>query len=112
MYEELQQQVASIIQLLVNSKFEAIEQLTKGVRLPADQIQYAIEQYGRKLVSPPVEAFELMDVIKVQGHEPQTWSVNMPLWTEEEGRSDLSIELTVIKKEGDWLIELNDIHVL
>ena len=36
----------------------------------------------------------------------------MPLWTKEEGRSDLSIEVTVIKETSGFKIELDDIHVL
>jgi hypothetical protein len=36
----------------------------------------------------------------------------MPLWTREEGRSDLSVEITLIAQNGDFRIELDDIHVL
>jgi hypothetical protein len=36
----------------------------------------------------------------------------MPLWTREEGRSDLSIAITVIADGEGFRIELDDIHVL
>jgi hypothetical protein len=36
----------------------------------------------------------------------------MPLWTKEEGRSDLTLELTVTMGANDTQIELDDIHVL
>jgi hypothetical protein len=36
----------------------------------------------------------------------------MSLWTVEEGRSDLSLELTVAESGDGYLIEVDDIHVL
>jgi hypothetical protein len=37
----------------------------------------------------------------------------MPLTTKEEGRSDLSVELTLIEvMPGLWLTEIDNIHVL
>lgn len=97
---------------MVESQFERIEALTHGVRLPAVQIETAVKQYGRTLVQPPSEAYELMDVVEVHGAKPNRWSIVMPLWTKEEGRSDLSIEVTVIKETSGFKIELDDIHVL
>jgi hypothetical protein len=105
-------EVEAIIRLLVYGEFERIALLTKGVRLSAEEIKTAVEQYGQKLALPPSEAFQKMDVVKVQAANPARWSVTMPLWTEEEGRSDLSIELTIIRDGADFLIELDDIHVL
>ena len=72
----------------------------------------AINDYGRKLVLPPEDVFELMDVVEVRNAQPQQWSVAMPLWTREEGRSDLSIGVTVIADEDGYSVELDDIHVL
>jgi len=51
------------------------------------------------------EAFELDD-------EPGTWHVVIDLWTEEEGRSDLSMEALVIDDEADPLVRVSDIHVM
>jgi hypothetical protein len=47
----------------------------------------------------------------VRGSNPKRWSVRFDLWTADEGRSDLTLELTV--EETDPLkIELDDLHVL
>jgi hypothetical protein len=72
----------------------------------------AINQYGRQFVMPPEDAFEFMVVIEVRDTQPRRWSVAMPLWTREEGRSDLSLELTIIRGKESFEIELDDIHVL
>jgi len=72
----------------------------------------AVSDYGRKLVLPPDDAFQLMNLVEVGNAQPRKWSITMPLWTREEGRSDLSISVTLIADKKGFAIELDDIHVL
>jgi hypothetical protein len=53
-----------------------------------------------------------MNVVEIKNAKPNRWSIAMPLWSKEEGRSDLTVEITVIEREGGELVELDDIHVL
>lgn len=108
---ELKQPVRQVIELLVEQKYSELESLTKKTRLSAQDIRQAIAAYNEKLIMPPDGSYRLMSVVRVRGAEPPKWSVAMPLWTENEGRSDLSIELTIIKQEGGFLVELDDIQV-
>lgn len=112
MNERLKQSVRQVIEHLVAGKYAELETLTAGQRLTAHEIAKAISDYGRKLVSPPDDAFGLMDVVEVRNAQPPQWSVTMPLWTREEGRSDLSIGVTLIADEKGFRVELDDIHVL
>jgi hypothetical protein len=105
--------IREIVSLLVQGNFESVQRLSKGIRLTAEEMRDAIEEYGRQLVMPPSEAFESLDVVKVDDVEPQRWSVRFDLWTKKEGRSDLSLELTLIERTGESLdVEIDDIHVL
>jgi hypothetical protein len=102
-----------VVRWLVNGDYERIASYTHGVRLSADLIERAVGQYGRKLTMPPEAMFEELDVIEVKGAAPRAWSVRCDLWTEEEGRSDLSLEMTFIDQEGEALaVELDNLHVL
>jgi hypothetical protein len=113
MSDELERVVARIMQLLAASDYYAIESLTNGVRLSAAEIEHAIREYGRQVVVPPRTAFELMDATEIVTATAGTWSVTMPLWTAEEGRSDLSLEMTIVVTDGSaTVIELDNIHVL
>ena len=98
--------------MLVAGNYQGIVEVTKRVRLTANEIKRAVDQYHRTLVEIPDGAFDLTDVVEVKGALPKQWSIRMPLWTEEEGRSDLTLELTVIQEGDDFRIELDDIHVL
>ncbi len=108
----LRDPVRRIVEALAAKDYSQAATITNGIRLPEDQIRGAIEDYGRTLVMPPDDAFDDMDVVQVTGATPSQWSVRMSLWTEEEGRSDLSIELTLKESGGDFVVELDDLHVL
>jgi hypothetical protein len=110
--ERLREAVAKVMSLLVTKDYEELVHLTEGVRLSASEIAQAGEDYGRTLVVPPVEAVHLIDSVQIRGAQPPRWSVTVPVWTAEEGRSDLSLELTVTDLGDHFGIELDDLHVL
>lgn len=108
---KIKQTIAHLVTLLVDRKYSEVVHLTNGVRLQVEHIQDAINRYGRILVAPPDKAYENLDILKVDDDTSQKWSVRFDLWTIEEGRSDLSIELTLIEVKGEkFKIELDNIH--
>jgi hypothetical protein len=110
--DQLQEVVSVVLNLLAKEEYSQLERLTHGMRLSSEQIKEVVTDYGRKLITAPDSAFELMSVIRVRDTEPPQWSIAMPLWTQEEGRSDLSMELTVLEQEDGYKIELDNLHVL
>jgi hypothetical protein len=101
-----------VIERLVSRRYVELETMTNGIRLKASDMDRAVAEYGRILVPPPENAFELLDIVEVHGFSNTKWSVVMPLWTREEGRSDLSVELTLIRCGEKFAVELDNIHVL
>lgn len=87
--------------------------MTQGVRMTAAEILQAITEYGRILVAPPQEVWWPLVVITPVEGEPPTLQVAAPLWTKEEGRSDLTMELW-LTEFGPGLLRpaLLNIHVL
>ena len=112
MHEQLREPIGRVINLLVECKYPELEALTNGVRLKASDMDRAISEYGRKLVPPPQDAFKLMDVVEIKDAPNPRWLVAMPLWTQEEGRADLTVEITLIRCNKGFQVELDDIHVL
>lgn len=104
--------VKTVVDLLVDAKYDELEQLTSGTRLSSEEMARAVRQYGRVLVAPPIQAYDELDVVQVRQATPPRWSVRMSLWTAEEGRSDLSVEMTVVERNKGFGIEVDDIHVL
>jgi len=106
--------VRKLVERLVASDFAAVEHLTGGIRLPREAIEQAIRDYGGELVMPPEIAFTNLDVIEVGAADPPRLSIRFDLWTISEGRSDLTLELTLVDDSGNgqWRAELDNIHVL
>ena len=62
---------------------------------------------------PPGLGFDNLDVMEFEDATPQTWSVLVDLWTVEEGRSDLTLEVLLTDTGGElYDIEIYDLHVL
>jgi len=80
--------------------------------MKAGEWRRGVEEYGKKLILPPPEDLDTADVVSLRGSEDSAWSVWYRLWTEEEGKSDLSVELTVRSIGGDDMnVTLDDLRV-
>jgi hypothetical protein len=82
---------------------------TRG--MTSDVLRAVIRDYGRKLTRPPANAYDDLDAIPVTVARAPTWAVSAPLCTEEEGRSDLEVRLTVTVKDNVASVELEDVLV-
>lgn len=110
--EKLARTIHRIVELLVRGDYAAVETLTAGQRLTAGEIEQAINDYGRRLVPLP-PASSARSVVEIEGSDPERWSVYVDLWTSEEGRSDLTLELTLADSSDDtYAAEIDNIHVL
>lgn len=108
----LRKAVRNIMDLLARGDYQAAVDACVESRLNADDIRLAVEGYGRRLVCPPGDVYADLDVVRVQGASEPTWSVRAPMWTAEEGRSDLTLELTFAQANDGVHLELDDLHVL
>jgi hypothetical protein len=105
--------VEKILSLLVDKNYSQLGAMTQGQQFLPEDIKGAIDDYGYTIIHPP-KLLEVLDVIQVKDKVPATYSVRVDLWTKEEGRSDLSLELTLIDIEESDLctVEIDDLHVL
>ena len=105
--------VRGVVERLVRGEYrEAVAQCDTS-RLTADELRAIVLDYGRTLTTPPADAWEHLDAVRINDASRRAWSVRVPLWTREEGRSDLTIEMTVVLDAvGLPRVELVDLHVL
>jgi hypothetical protein len=59
-----------------------------------EDIKAGLEDYGRILIASPETAFDLLDIVEVKNSKIRQFSIRIPLWIREEGRSDLTLELS------------------
>lgn len=111
--DEIIEKLRMIVALLVDGKYKQLEELSFGIRLKAEHIASGVSDYGRILVFPPDEAFSAIDVVEVTAGKFPEYSVRFPLYSKEEGRSDLSLEVSFIdeNKGGQLRVEIDNITV-
>lgn len=104
--------VKSLVGLLVAGEWPELGRLVPGSRLSIEDMRVAVADYGRTLAMPPQETFDKLDVVDIAATSQQTVSVRFPLWTVEEGRSDLELVLTITEvADGLWRACVDDLLV-
>jgi hypothetical protein len=103
--------IRTLVEMLVKGNFDQLERDGRSGRLSSHELKEALQGYGRTLIALPDEAFRLVEVYPVKGQNA-TWAVDVPLWTAEEGRSDLTLSLTVSDNQNGVRLEIDDLHTL
>lgn len=106
--------VSHVVDLLIRRCYSEIEQLSKGKRLSASELEGAIAEYGGTLVHAPAGSTSV-EFIRVELPGPECWRVDVDLYTQEEGRSDLTLQLTLERDRQEpfgYRVEIDDLHVL
>ncbi|TNE85154.1 MAG: hypothetical protein EP330_27535 [Deltaproteobacteria bacterium] len=86
--------VRRLVADLADGRFAAIEADGRSGRLTAEALQRAVREYGRTLCPLPEDGRRLVDVYPIRGR-PGEALVDVTLWTQEEGESDLTLKLAV-----------------
>lgn len=107
----MRQAIATLVQALAGTEFDVLEADGRSGRLTAEELRRAVADYGRTIVPLPAEAWDLVDVYPVEGHAGEC-ALDVPLWTAEEGRSDLTLSLRARESGSLVEIEVEDLHVL
>jgi hypothetical protein len=96
--------VRLILQLLANQDYAALSNLTaEGPHhLEPEDIARTIRSYPGT-VRIPTESEMTFDVIAIEGSVPRQYIVDAPVFTVEEGKSDLTVRMAAVESPGDKL---------
>ncbi|CAM5505834.1 hypothetical protein MAUB1S_08449 [Mycolicibacterium aubagnense] len=70
-----------------------------------------VSDYGIEIVMPPEGRYRELDVISVSPAGIPTFSVVTDVWTKIDGKSDVSIEMTVKIDGEDVIVEIDNLHI-
>jgi len=96
---------------LASARYEQIENSGRSGRLSAVELKRAITSYGRTLTPLPDRAWDLVDIYPSASNS-RSWYLDLPLWTKEEGRSDLTLKVCLKESDTEISVEIEDIRVL
>jgi len=106
--------VQTVLDLLTQKQYQELANLTAPGRehLQAEDIKRTMESYPGTVRIPDENELKF-DVVEVEGLSPRQFSVDAPVFTLEEGRSDLTARMTVIDGTGDdFKIVFYDVWVM
>ena len=107
-YEEI---LRKVIAPLLSRRFDFLE--SNGILgdITANELKSAIDNYGATLVPLPIEAFDKFDFF--WGHQNlDSFCIDIPLYTKEEGLSDLMLFVECKKGErGEFDFVIEDLRV-
>lgn len=112
--ERIERTARTILRLLASQRYAELASLTRN-NYPEEDIQFAMEAYDATACEPPESFASRIDIIENERSTPAAWSVIFPIWTLEEGESDLSVNITCIDSEtenGNFEFDLIGIYVL
>lgn len=101
------EQIQNYVACLANKDYQATQELTLSDSVPIQDIRCRIEEYGKEIIPLPAHAFDLALTYQISDKQIDVF---IPLWSREEGRSDLTLCLSCFKEENK--IKINDLEVL
>jgi hypothetical protein len=105
--------VGIVVELLVEGDYETVERATRNSRLDASDLRRAITEYGRTLSSPGESWWSEVSLPPIYADAGGGFHVAAPLWTEEEGRSDLTLGLRLTESAPKvYEVAVEDLHVV
>jgi hypothetical protein len=102
--------IADVVHALVSREYGQLAADGRAGRLSAEELETAVRQYPGALVSLPEEAWALVEVYPLDDGTGVVLEV--PMWTAEEGRSDLTLQLTASERDGVVAVGIDGLHVL
>jgi hypothetical protein len=102
--------IKNFVMDLSNKNYKKIEEEKLNGRLNIIDLENVIGEYGKTLMPLPEEAFEIANVYNIT--QENRIDVYIPLWTKEEGRSDLTISIICYLRNNNPVIEINDLRIL
>lgn len=108
---EVRNAVERLVDDIVAGRFQDLEADGRIGRLTADELRNAVAQYGRTITPLPRECWSLADEFADEAR-PDELSLDIPLWTVEEGRSDLTLSVSCRRDRTGIFVAIDDLHVL
>ena len=99
--------VRYVVGLLASEDYDSLGRLSDGT-LTADELRLAISRYGGVVLAEPFDLGEFEALDSGSG-----WWTDVDLYTVEEGRSDLTLSLTLLDASGaHYGVQIEDLRTL
>jgi hypothetical protein len=109
--DQIRSIVIDLLVLLADEDYDSVMERCGNSGMTSDELRTAIRDYGRKVIAPPAD-YACINTYERESTAVPTWAVEADLWTEEEGRSDLTLSVTIAFEPSGPTVRLDNLHVL
>jgi hypothetical protein len=102
--------IINLVNDLSDKSYKIIEYRKENGRVNINDLENTVKNYNKEIIPLPETAFDIAQIYKIKGED--RIDIYLPLWTKEEGRSDLTLSLSCFVKNNIKIIEINDLEVL
>lgn len=85
----------AVSEIIARGHYDTIQRALAGTRLSTAELERVVMEFGQELIRPPDSWWSEATVTPFGSDGRTATRVVVPLWTEEAGRSGLTLELTV-----------------
>lgn len=113
-YEEMERALQRVMRLLAAKEYDALIASHPRSTISAEELRNEVAQYGRTIIAPPFDDGyrKQIEVYEKDAAGIAMWEVEAPIWTAEEGYSDLTLSVRfILGPEGPEIV-LRNLHVL
>ncbi len=103
-------EIKNIVYLISLKKYKEIESKKYNGRVQVSDLERVINEYGCEIIPLPDSAIDLSESYFIESNN--SLDVYLPLWTKEEGRSDLTLSVSCYIKDNKPFVEIDDLRVL
>ena len=108
--QHFKSKIERIVLNISNNNFTEIEKNKENGKISIEDLKRVINDYGSSIIPLPSNAYDIAETYFIE--RENKIDVYMPIWTKEEGRSDLTLFVSCFEKNGTPFVEINDLHVL
>ena len=113
--QKLARTLYKVVDLLVRHEYTTLKEFCHCEPNIIEWVKREIDEWPDTFVMPPSDRLEdIVDtVIERKGTVPQEWFVDVNLWTEGEGISDLTLQLILTDSDDEYYdVQIQDMDVL
>lgn len=108
---EVQKRIIELVRDLVSGRYALLEHDGRAGRLTGLQLKQELEGYGRSFVPLPPGWKRYAWAFPRQG-ATGVWSFDVDLWTEEDGRSDLTLQVEATHSRSGTQLRIQNLLVM
>lgn len=110
--EHFRDGIRDVVRQLAGGNYADLVADGRAGSFTAELLQNAMGQFNLTLLELPDDVWASPYAVAFYNERHKLWSIDVPLWTEEEGLSDFTLQLSASDADAGTKLVIEELHVL